>query len=629
LQIFDDLRADLHYAFRTLRNHLGFSAIAVLSLALGIGVNLACFMSLYAVVLHPFSYADLDRIMTVSETPAKSPSERDPVAAADYLDWQQDNRSFESMGAYRLWDVNLTGVNHPDHIRGALATAEFFQILGMAPARGRTFTPAECEQGKDAVAVVSHAFWQTRMASRFAAIGEMVSLGGRKFTVIGVMPDEFNLPLAVELWVPLSLTPEQRKQRTAQPLMVLGKLRPGVSQIQAGMEMDAIGRRLEQRYPLTNEDRRVLVASLRDVMKTPGDRFVLVLAVGALFVLLLACTNVGSLQVARIMSREKEIGLRSALGASQFRILRQLFTESLVLGVAGGAVGLALAYWNLTFTRSSIPIMVYRYVAGLRDMKIDWQLITIALLLSLAASVLCCVPAIVQVVRQATAGDINEVLKEGGRSASSSPSRSRLRTTLVIAEVALAFVLLVGAALMVGTFQRLLTVNLGFDPTHVLTGEIALSGSEYHKAARIDQFYGTLLRNLSGVPDVRTVAAEGNLGQAQVMIVWERIKPAPGELRPHIHSVTPQYLQTLRIPLLKGRWISEQDGPEAPPAVVLSSSVARHYWPGSNPIGQRIRFGNSDSRWLTVAGVTGDVNDWFFGNPMPAAYVSFRQFPQG
>lgn len=359
---FDELRADLQYAFRTLRNSPTFAIMAVLSLALGIGVNLSIFASVYSIVLHPFPYPNLDRIMTISETRAKSPGDKDPVAPADFLDWRQASRSFESMAAFENWGVNLTGVNNPDHIEGARATSDFFDVLGMRPIRGRTFTAAECEPGNDAVAVVSYGFWKTRLAMRPDAIGETLSLGARKFTIIGVMPDEFNLPLASELWAPLSLTQEQKSQRSVQPFMVIGKLKPGVSAAQAGSDMDTIARDLEKRFPKSNEERRARVTPFQEFMKTESDRFVLVLAGGALFVLLLAAANVGSLQIARTMGRQREIGLRTALGASRFRIFRQLLTESLVLGIAGGAVGLVLADVDLKITRASIPVMVHRFV---------------------------------------------------------------------------------------------------------------------------------------------------------------------------------------------------------------------------------------------------------------------------
>lgn len=624
----DEIRADLRYAFRTLRKSAGFTAMAVLSLALGIGVNISMFVSLYYVVLHPFPYPNLDRIMNVSGTRAKSQIERLPVTVADYLDWKQSARSFESLGAYRGWDVNLTGVDRPDHIQAALASAEFFNVLGMRPIQGGTFSPAECEPGKDAVVVVSHGFWRTRLAGKPEAIGESISLGGRTYTVVGVMPETFDLPLSSELWAPLAFTREERTERNVASLMVLGKLRPGISAEQAAAEMDALARRLEELHPNTNEDRGVLVGSMQELMKTESHRFVMVLMGAALFVLLLACTNVGSLQVARTLGRQREFGQRSALGASLPRILRQLLTESLVLGLTGGAVGLALAAWHLSISRSTIPAMVYRFVPGLRDMRISGEIVLAAVALSVVVSLVCYLPAMFQVVRQGIMGDVRSVLQEGGRSSTGSRSRSRLRSSLVIAEVALAFVLLVGAGLMVGMFQRMLDVKLGYDATNVLSGQIALNGNQYGDPARIRGFYDAVLRSLAGLPDVRGAAVDASLGHAIAVSIQGRQEPRPGEPKPEIRATTPQYLDVMRIPLLSGRWIAQQDGPDAPPVVVLSASVVRHYWPDTSPIGQRVRLGGAEAPWLTVVGVAGDVNDWFLGNPMPAAYVSHPQFPQ-
>jgi putative ABC transport system permease protein len=627
-RVFDELRADVRYTLRTLRHNPGFASIVVLSLALGIGVNLVCFASLYSTVLHPFPYPDLSRIMAVSETRSYSPSERDPVAPANYLEWKQDSRSFKQLAAYQDWEVNLTGVDHPDHIRAALASSEFFSILGLPPALGRTFNAAECEPGHDAVVVASHGFWRTRMASAPDAVGKTVSLGGRKYTVIGVMPDEFNLPLEAELWAPLALTPEDRAQRTVQTLSVIGRLSPGVSQRQASADMDAIARQLEQKYPRTNEQHRAVVTPFLKLMTNESDHFLAVLMCAALFVLMLACTNVGSLQIARAVARQKEMGLRSALGAAPFRIFRQLLTESLVVGLAAGVLALPLAAWYLNVMRSNIPAMVYRIVPGLRGMAINGGVAACGILLSLLASILCCAPAAFQVLHSRKTEDLNSVLKEGGRNSSASPSRTRIRTTLVVAEVALAFVLLVGAGLMVGTLQKFMTLNLGYDVKNVLAADVSLSGKEYQKPARTREFFNNVLRNLDRSENMEAAAAVGDLGLAQSVIIEGRPPSRPGDTRPDIRTTTPHYLKAMRIPLLKGRWLLEQDGPDKVPVVVLSASVVRHYWPDSNPVGERIKLGNPDSPWLTVVGVTGDVKDWFLGQPMPAAYVSYRQFPQ-
>lgn len=628
VSFFDELGADIRYAFRTLRKNAGFTATAVFSLALGIGVNLSCFAALSSMVLHPFSYPELSRIMTLAETRQSAPAERDSVAPANYLDWKQQSRSFQYLAAYRDWDVNLTRVDHPDHVHAALATSEFFQVLATPPVLGRTFVSAECEPGHDSVVIVSRGFWQTHLAAAPDVIGKTISLGGRKYTVIGVMPDEFNLPLASALWAPLAFNAEDRAERHLQQLTVIGKLRPDVQQTQAAIEMDGLARRLEKQYPGTNEARRVSVNSLRDVMKTESDHFLLVLMCAALFVLLLACTNVSSLQVARAMSRQKEIGLRTSLGASYFRIFRQLLTESLVTGLAAGALGLALAAWDLNIIRSNIPLMVYRIVAGIKDMRINGEVAAYGVGLSLFASVLCCIPAMFQVIRSGTGTDLNEVLKEGGRNSNGSPTRSRLRAVLVVTEVALAFILLVGAGLMVETLQRMVTLNLGYDPANVLTAEVTLSGKEYEKPARLTNFYDGVLRNLDQRNESEAAAAVGSVGLADSVTVEGRAQSRPGELRPEILTATSQYLRAMRIPLIKGRWISQQDGPESQRVVVVSASVARRYWPDSNPIGEHIKLGSSNSPWLTVVGITGDVKDWFMGNPIARTYVSYRQSPQ-
>jgi putative ABC transport system permease protein len=625
---FDEIGADVRYAFRTLRKNSGFTAMAVLSLALGIGANLSCFAALYSMILHPLPYPDIERIMSVWETRANSPSERDPVAPANYLDWKESARSFEHLAAYRDWDVNLTGVDRPDHIQAAFASSELFQVLGVPPSLGRTFSAAECEGGRDAVVVVSTGFWRTHLASKRDAVGRTISLAGRNYTVIGVMPDDFNLPLASQLWAPLALTPKEKDERSLQHLLVLGKLRVGVSQALAIDEMDAISRRLEAQHPETNEKRRALVRSLHKVMIAGNENFLAVLMCAALFVLLLACINVGGLQVARAMSRQKEIGLRTALGANRYRIFRQLFAESLVIGLAGGALGLALAVWDLNIIRSSIPLMIYRMVAGLKDMRVNGEVAAFDVAASLVASFLCCLPVAFHAMRSRAAVGPNDVLKEGGRTSSASPSRSRLRTVLVVAEVALAFVLLVGAGLMVGTLQKFVKVNVGYDPHNVLTADITLSGNAYEKPSRITGFYEDLLRNLTQTQTIEVVAAVGELGSAQSVLIEGRPPSRPGETRPEIRTTTAQYLRAMWIPLLKGRWISEQDGPDRLHVVVLSASVARQYWPTSNPIGERIKLGGSAAAWLTVVGVAGDVNDWFTGEPMPMAYVSHRQFPQ-
>ena len=628
-RVFDELLADVRYAFRTLRRSPGFAILAAVSLALGIGVNLSCFASLYAMALRPFPYPDLSRIITLAETRANAPSENGAVSPANFLDWKRDNRSFESLAAYREWDVNLTGIDHPDHIQAALAGSEFFNVLALRPVLGRVFTAAECEPGRDAVAVLSYGFWRTRMNAARDAVGRVISLSGRKYTVIGVMPDEFSLPLSTELWAPLAFTPAEQAERESRYLAAIGKLRPGVSRAQAAADLDRVAARLEEQHPRTNEKRRVRMIALQDIISRESISFLSVLMFSASFVLLLACVNVGSVQVARTMVRQREVGLRRALGAGRFRIFRQFLTESLILGMIGGVLGLALAAWDLAVMVASLPVVLFRFVPGLRQIGINAEVVVWCILLSVAASILCWLPAALHILRTGKHEDLNQVLKEGGRGSSGTPLRGRMRTVLAVVEVALAFILLIGASLMVGTFQRMAAANLGYDYRNVLSGDIALSGRQYETPARIVSFFDELLRNLQQTPELEAAHVSGQRGAAPSVTVEGRAPSLPGEPRPAIATVSSGYLRTMRLPLVQGRWITEQDGPDTARVVVVTQSVARHYWPKSSPVGERIRLDDKpDAPWLTVVGVVGDMKDWFIGNPNPTAYLPYRQLPQ-
>jgi putative ABC transport system permease protein len=624
--VFDEIRSDVRFTFRALWKIPGFTSIAVLSLALSIGVNLTCFASMYSMVLRPFAYRDLERIMTIFDVRANS-NDRSLVANANYLDWKQRNHSFEYLAAYREWDANVSRVQHPDHVEAAAATAELFQVLGVKPALGRAFTMADCQPGRDTVAVVGHGFWQTRLASAPEAIGKTMGLNGRTYTIIGVMPEEFNLPLSSEIWVPLGFTREESTDRQRGQLSVIGKLRNGVMKREAAADLNNIAQQLQLEYPRTNESHRVLVINLTETITSESGHFIAVLMCAALFVLLLGSVNVGSLQVARAMSREKEIGLRSALGATSWRIHRQLLIENLAIALAGGIVGLILATWHLNVIRANIPAAVYQLVAGLRDMRMNAQVALYGLMLSIVAGLLCCIPATLQVVRSGRSGDLNQVLKEGGRTSRSS-GRRRLRSMLVAGEVAMAFVLGVGAGLMVSTLRKIATLDLGYTPANLLTAKLSLSGSEYQKPSSVVAFYDGVLRDLNRGRDMDASAVISNSGPVESVFIEGREQARPGELRPDLHAASFQFLRAMRMPLLKGRWLSDDDGESAAKVVVLSASVVRHYWPNSDPLGQRIRFGSADAPWLTVVGVTGDINDWFLGRPQPAAYVSYRQYPQ-
>jgi putative ABC transport system permease protein len=622
---------DFRHALRALRKAPGTTAVAALALALGIGVNTSSFIWVSALVLHPLPYAGLDRIMTVWETVPKLRAGRDAVAPANFLDWRQENRAFEQMAAYQPWDANLTGTGEPERIQACLVTADFFTLLGMKPTLGRSFSREEQETSGGAV-IVSHGFWQRRLGSSPDAVGRTVSLDNRSYAIAGVMPAEFDYPLATELWAPLAMTPQESNQRTLRTLLVLGRLRPHVTVTEARAAMSVIAGRLERAYPQSNESRDVAVVPIRELANQMTDRFVLTLLGAASFVLLLACANVASLMLARATSRQRQFAVEAALGASRFRIARLLLAESTVIALLGGVLGIWQAAWNLDLSKSRIPTDVLRFVAGMRNIRIDGEVALFTLAVSVLAAVLCGLPAILLALRRNAASDLAETLKEGGRGPSSGPARSRARSALVVVEVALALILLVGAGLMVETFQGLLTANPGYNTKNLLTMQVALPEQQYREPAQTAAFYDRVLHTLGALPEVRVAGASADKGAPEGFFIEGQPEPRPGEMRPGLHTVSGHYFETMELPIRLGRAISEQDGADSPRVVVLSESVVRHYWPhyprGADPVSRRIKLGNSLSPWLTVVGVSGDVKQWFSGEPQPAAYIPSAQAPQ-
>jgi hypothetical protein len=371
--MFNDLRFfdDIRYGFRLLAKSPGAAATAILALGLGIGANTACFISLKAMVLRPLPFKDLNRIVTLWESPAQSRTARDPVSPANFLDWKEQAHSYRHLAAYRWWDVNLTGVDDPEHLQGYAVSPEFFPLLGMAPELGRVFARAEAEPGHDQVVVLSHGFWKRRFASDRRVVGRTITLDGRAFTVVGVMPEDFDFPLTTDVWAPLALTPRERAERGARTLAVMGRLAPGIPLAAAKAELTTIAGRLERQYPQTNDGRGAQILRLLEVTNFMTDRFVIILMCSSTFVLLLACANVANIQLARSTARAKELAVRAALGASRWRIARQLLIEALLVSLAGGALAVCLAFWRVGTMHAGVPAQIYKYVAGLREIKVD------------------------------------------------------------------------------------------------------------------------------------------------------------------------------------------------------------------------------------------------------------------
>jgi putative ABC transport system permease protein len=612
-----ELIRDLRQAIRGFRKSPGTTAIIIVALALGIGVNVSSFIFLEGVVLHPLPFPQLDRLMIVWESPAGMAGTREGIAPANYLDLKERSQSFQFLGAYREGHVNLTGGVNSESIQACLATPEFFYALGSNPAMGRTFREDDGEPGRDNVAIVSHGFWRQRLGGRSDIAGTKLSLNGAAFTIVGVMPASFNYPLETEIWTPLAFTTAERHDRESRSLALLGRLNPAVSGQQARSEAHAIARQLAFENPEVNEN----------VTNEVTNRFLMIFQVTAGFVLLLAAANVANLLLVRLAARQREMAIRTAMGATRGRIIRLLMAEAVLIALAAGGLGLYLASWNLTLTHWMMPAEVYKLIAGLKEIHINIWAVLFTLVVSLIGALLCVAPALAHALRGGASESVNDALKEGGRCATAGRARTRMRTVLAISEVAIAMILLVGAGVMVRTFKTLLKQNPGYDTANLLTMKVSLQASDYPGAPQYSAFYRRVLQGLNQMGTAKSAAVESFLGYAQGLYIEGRPDPRPDKITPQITSVSGDYFRTLRLPLIQGRVITDRDDNDFQPVVVLSESVVRNYWPDSNPIGARVRMSKKDGPWLTVVGVCGDVKNWFFSWPEPRAYVSYLQIP--
>jgi putative ABC transport system permease protein len=625
---------DVRYGLRMLAKNPGVTVVAIVTLALGIGANSVMFSSINAMLLRPFAFRDLSRAVYVwgRGTVPKQDIDRIPASPAGFRDLKEQSRSFEYLAALHGWDVNLTGGDMAERVEGFQVTSEFFSLIGIAPELGRTLTAGDFHPGRDQVVVLSHGFWERHLAADREIIGKSLLLNKQRFTVIGIMPADCDFPVGAEMWAPLDLTPAQQSDRANHYLQVIGSLKPGVSLTEAQSDLRTIAARLAREYPATNAGHSIELEGIVEHLTQGSRQFLAVLMGAAAFVLLLACSNVANLHLARATVRQKEIALRRALGAGRWRIVMQLLVESVCVAGLGGLAGLLLAGWGTDLTRRALPPFIVQHVAGLKHLEVDSTVLVFTLLVALLAGILAGIaPAF-----EASHADLNEVLKESGRGASPSPGRSRLRGLLVISQVALALVLLVGAGLMVKGFRHLLDTNQGFDRNHVLTFRVALPETEYQDRNRVREFYDQVLQKLKALPGVESAGVITNLPSSWNWDYTEyrgegQPPAAPGELRHTISQfATPEFFRTLKIPLVEGRPLNSEDGPQAPPVAVISRSLAERIWPGSSAIGKRIRFGRADANqpWRTVVGVVADIKKSPFDTPQdPTAYVPFAQVP--
>jgi len=654
------LLQDVRYAIRMLAKSPGFTAVAVMALALGIGANTVMFSSVNGMLLHPFLFKDLHRIVDVWETAPKQNEYQIRAAPANLRDWQERSRGFEMLAASHGWDVNLTGAGVAERVEGYQVTSGFFPLLGMPPQFGRAISAEDFKPGHASVVVLSHGFWQRHLGADPGVVGESLHLNGQTFTVIGIMPADFDYPVGSEAWAPLELSAAENADRASHYLEVIGRLKSGTTLAQAEADLQTISARLAQQYPETNAGHSVRVLGLVEDLTEGSRQFLSVLMGSAVFVLLLACANVANLQLARATSREKELALRRALGASRWQIARQLFAESVTLALLGGAAGVLFGGWGSQMLQRSVPPFIVAHIPGIKHMQIDFTVLAFTLVVALLAGILAGLAPAMHVSNP----DPNQALKEGSRGSSTAPGRQRLRALLVVSEIALALVLLVGAGLMVKGFGTLLNRYPGFDRNNVLTFRITLapavplpagaqpasarpslrSGqaqepgatSKDQEDARVREFYSQVIEKLRGLPGVESAAATTSLPSGWSWNWTEytaegQAPAAPGEMRGALsQSVSPDFFRALRIPLLRGRLLTSQDGPNAPASVVVSQSMANRIWASQDPVGKRIKFGRAESNepWKTVVGVVGDVRrSQFNRNLDPTVYFSFAQMP--
>jgi putative ABC transport system permease protein len=625
---------DLRYGVRMLLKNPGFTLIAVITLALGIGANTAIFSLTSAVVLRPFDFHDLDRLVWVGETAPQKGYFLSGMSPADFADIRRQQKGFAELAAFRLSNSNLTGVGEPERVRNTEVTTGFFRLLGVEAALGRAFLPEEGQAGRGQVVVLGHGLWQRRFGADPKIIGATISLDEKAYTVIGVMPERFDFPKPVELWTPLALSNEAWNERREQSLQVVARLKAGVELGQVNAEVEALAARLAEQYPQTNAGRGTTVRLLRQM---PGNEvdvaFLSLLMAAAGFVLLIACVNIANMQLARASSRSREMAVRAALGARRLTLVRQLLTESLLLSLLGGVCGLLVSFGLLEFIRGSLPLDQVQYIPGWESIRINERVMIFTLVISLASSV---VFGLIPSLRSSNP-NLNEALKEGGRSDGGGAGGQRLRKALIVAEVALALALLVGAGLMVKSSARMTEKQQkGFDPRHSLTLRATLPPSRYSDERRIAAFHRQAQERLSALPGVESATSTNFLPGSGAWISTEfqiegRPAPPPGQERvSSFQKVGADYFRTVRIPIIKGREFSADDVEGAPTVAVISETLARRYFPNQDPLGQRVKVGAPESAgpWYAVVGVTGDVPRFMLDREMqPMLYLPNQQLP--
>ena len=632
---------DLRYALRTLIKSPAFSIVAIAALALGIGANTAMFSVVNAILLRPLPFPQSDRLVTIWQTNsavAKMGFPLAPTSVPDFQDWRTQAKSFEGVSALEGWNTNLTGDGESERLDGAGVSANLFSLLRVQPMLGRSFVEGEDQRGRNRVVILSSELWQRRFGGDRSIIGRKLILDQEPYTVVGVMPPGFTFPSDTgmpaymtfgahcAIWTPFAPSEGRSKNRGAHNLAVVARLKSGVSLTTAQAEMHTLATHFTQEYPDTNKDWGIELVPLQTQAAAGSERTLTVLMCAVGCILLIACANVANLLLARGLGRQKEIAIRRALGASRFRIVRQFLTESTLLALAGGLLGTLLAIWGTDLLLAVAPTTLPR----LSEVRIDGGVLAFTLLVSLATGLLFgLAPAL-----QSSRIGLSEKLKEGDRG--STAAHQRLRGGLIVSEVALALVLLIAAGLLIESFAQLARVRPGFNPESLLTFNIALPDNPYRDRAKAITFFDQVVRRIEDLPGVKSAAA-GNVlplsGAEEVdgFQIEGRPKPKSGEMSTaNFRWVTPDYFNTLQIPLKRGRAFNEHDNNDAPAVAVIDETMARLYFSGVNPIGQRFKGTNEkkEARPREIVGIVGDVRHSSL-DAKPAPHIYFPHAQQG
>ncbi len=618
------LQQDLRYGARMLVKKPLFTIIAVLTLALGIGANTAIFSVVNAVLLRALPYHNSNQLVVLSAV--GSSGDRDGISILEAQDFQTQMRSLEDLTAFQTQSVNLTGGERPDRVRGAFVSANFFKVFNLAPVVGRTFAEGEDRQGAAKLAVVNEKMWQERLNGDRNLEAKSLILNGEPYSVIGVVPTSFKHPFDadVEVWMPAANFPGNNGQRDARFLFAFGHLKPGHELSQAQAEASTIASQLAQAYPKENAGRGAKVELFREVMVVDVRPMLWLLFAAVGVILLIACANLANLLLARGLARQREIAVRAALGASRWRLIRQLLTETTLISLAGGVGGLLLAHWGL-YALLKLP----QNFVSTEDASLDMRVLLFAMALSVLTGWLFGLLPALQLARP----ELQSFLKEGARGSGEGARWNRVRGAFVVAQVALSLLLLVSAGLLIRSFDKLLRVDVGFKPEKLLTLEYRLPRTKYREPQAQWNFHRQVMERIQEVPGVQSVSLVRGLpfsgnGGTTAIVLPDREPPAQGQ-EPEVmfNTAMPNYFETIGIPFIKGRLFDSQDQINTPPVLIINQTMANRFWPDQDPLGKQIKF-VEDGSTGTIVGVVGDAKHyWLDDESRPQMYNSYSQQP--